>query len=101
MINNDQSTWLLYCCEDIKSHRSGGDTVPSNHTYLVKFLFFVVRQFTKAKIFYQAIFLIKNSSTNIPIHDSSFTRKNSEPAVQQAKIMEIGSLNLDAELLTR
>ena len=26
MINNDQST--LLCCEDIKSHRSGGDTVP-------------------------------------------------------------------------
>ena len=29
MINNDQST-LLYCCEDVKSHRSGGDTVPLN-----------------------------------------------------------------------
>ena len=28
MINNDQSTLLLYCCEDVKSHRSGGDTVP-------------------------------------------------------------------------
>ena len=29
MINNDQST-LSYCCEDVKSHRSGGDmyTVP-------------------------------------------------------------------------
>ena len=27
MINNDQSTLLLYCCEDVKSHRSGGDTV--------------------------------------------------------------------------
>ena len=27
MINNDQST-LLLCCEDIKSHHSGGDTVP-------------------------------------------------------------------------
>ena len=25
--NNDQNT-LLYCCEDVKSHRSGGDTVP-------------------------------------------------------------------------
>ena len=21
---------LLYCCEDVKSHRSGGDTVPLN-----------------------------------------------------------------------
>ena len=30
MINNDQSTLLLYCCEDVKSHRSGGDTVPLN-----------------------------------------------------------------------
>ena len=29
MINNDQSA-LLYCCEDVKSHRSGGDTVPLN-----------------------------------------------------------------------
>ena len=28
MINNGQSTLLLYCCEDVKSHRSGGDTVP-------------------------------------------------------------------------
>ena len=28
MINNDQSTLLLYCCENVKSHRSGGDTVP-------------------------------------------------------------------------
>ena len=28
MINNDQSTLLSYCCEDVKSHRSGGDTVP-------------------------------------------------------------------------
>ena len=28
MINNDQNTLLLYCCEDVKSHRSGGDTVP-------------------------------------------------------------------------
>ena len=28
MINNDQSTLLLYCCEDVKSHRSAGDTVP-------------------------------------------------------------------------
>ena len=28
MINNDQSTLLLYCCEDVNSHRSGGDTVP-------------------------------------------------------------------------
>ena len=27
MINNDQSTLLLYCCGDVKSHRSGGDTV--------------------------------------------------------------------------
>ena len=27
MVNSDQST-LLYCCEDVKSHRSGGDTVP-------------------------------------------------------------------------
>ena len=30
MINNDQSTLLLYCWEDVKSHRSGGDTVPLN-----------------------------------------------------------------------
>ena len=30
MVNNDQSTLLLYCCEDVKSHRSGGDTVPFN-----------------------------------------------------------------------
>ena len=29
-MNNDQSTLLLYCCEDVKSHRSGGDTVPLN-----------------------------------------------------------------------
>ena len=28
MTNNDQSTVLLYCCADLKSHRSGGDTVP-------------------------------------------------------------------------
>ena len=28
MINNGQSRLLLYCCEDVKSHRSGGDTVP-------------------------------------------------------------------------
>ena len=28
MMNNDQSTLLLYCCEGVKSHRSGGDTVP-------------------------------------------------------------------------
>ena len=28
MINNDQSTSLLYCCKDVKSHRSEGDTVP-------------------------------------------------------------------------
>ena len=28
MINNDQSTLLLYCCEDVKSNRSGRDTVP-------------------------------------------------------------------------
>ena len=28
MTNNSQSTLLLYCCEDVKSHRSGGDTVP-------------------------------------------------------------------------
>ena len=28
MINNDQSTLLLYCREDVKSHRSGGDNVP-------------------------------------------------------------------------
>ena len=27
MINNGQSTLLLHCCEDVKSHRSGGDTV--------------------------------------------------------------------------
>ena len=30
MINNDQSTLLQYCCEDIKSHRSGDDTLPLN-----------------------------------------------------------------------
>ena len=41
MINNDQSTLLLYCFEDVKSHRPGGDTVPlskdpslGNHYYL-------------------------------------------------------------------
>ena len=28
MINNDQSTLLLCCCEDVKSHRSADDTVP-------------------------------------------------------------------------
>ena len=28
MINNGQSTLLLYCYEDVKSHPSGGDTVP-------------------------------------------------------------------------
>ena len=28
MINDGQSTLLLYCCEDVKSHRSGGDTMP-------------------------------------------------------------------------
>ena len=28
MINYDQSTLLLHFCEDVKSHRSGGDTVP-------------------------------------------------------------------------
>ena len=33
MINNDQSTLLLYCCEDVKSHRSGGDTVPLIRKY--------------------------------------------------------------------
>ena len=33
MINNDQSTLLLYCCEDVKSHRSGGDTVPPLPVY--------------------------------------------------------------------
>ena len=22
---------ILYCCEDVKSHRSGGDTVPSKN----------------------------------------------------------------------
>ena len=30
MINNDQSTLLLYCCKNVKSHRSGGDNVPLN-----------------------------------------------------------------------
>ena len=41
MINNNQSTLLLYCCEDVRSHRPGGDTVPlsedpslGNHYYL-------------------------------------------------------------------
>ena len=28
VINNDQITSLLYFCDDIKSHHSGGDTVP-------------------------------------------------------------------------
>ena len=28
MINNDQNTLLLCCCEDVKSHSSGGDAVP-------------------------------------------------------------------------
>ena len=28
MTNNSQSTLLLCCSEDVKSHRSGGDTVP-------------------------------------------------------------------------
>ena len=36
MINNDQSTLLLYCCEDVKSHRSGGDTVPLNTAHKTK-----------------------------------------------------------------
>ena len=35
MINNDQSTLLLYCCEDVKLHRSGGDTVPLNYDPLL------------------------------------------------------------------
>ena len=26
--DNGQSTLLSYCCQDVKSHRSGGDTVP-------------------------------------------------------------------------
>ena len=34
MVNNDQSTLLLlYCCEDVKSHHSGGDTLPLNSQY--------------------------------------------------------------------
>ena len=33
MINNDQSTLLLYCCEDVKSYRSGGDNVPLRKKY--------------------------------------------------------------------
>ena len=37
MINNDHSTLLLYCCEDVKSHSSGGDTVPLNVTNLHKY----------------------------------------------------------------
>ena len=36
MINNGQSTLLLYCCEDVKSHRSGGDTVPSKTRRIYK-----------------------------------------------------------------
>ena len=28
MINSNQSTLLLYSWKDVKSHRSGGDTVP-------------------------------------------------------------------------
>ena len=36
MINNGQSTLLLYCCEDVKSHRSGGDTVPLRQIYHFK-----------------------------------------------------------------
>ena len=35
MINNDQST-LLYCCEEVESHRSGGDTLPLNLSTLNK-----------------------------------------------------------------
>ena len=31
MINNDQSTLLLFCPEDVKSHRSG-NTVPLNES---------------------------------------------------------------------
>ena len=38
MINNDQSTLLLYCCEDVKSHRSGGDTVPLRSFTLLKII---------------------------------------------------------------
>ena len=38
MINNDKSTLLLYCCEDVKSHRSGGDAVPLNLFYSCVFV---------------------------------------------------------------
>ena len=40
MINNDQSTLLLCCCEDVKSHRLGGDTVPSSLFYTLRSLSF-------------------------------------------------------------
>ena len=33
MINNSQSTLLLYCCENVKSHCSGGDTVPLRYSF--------------------------------------------------------------------
>ena len=36
MINNGQSTLLLYCCEDVKLHRSGGDTMPLRQIYHFK-----------------------------------------------------------------
>ena len=41
MINNDQSTLLLYCCEDVKSHRSGGDTASLTFT-IIKLILILV-----------------------------------------------------------
>ena len=40
MINNDQSTLGLYCCEDVKSHRSEDDTVPLSLFYTLRSLSF-------------------------------------------------------------
>ena len=36
MFNNDQSSLFLYCCEDIKLHHSGSDTVPLNKVNLIQ-----------------------------------------------------------------
>ena len=38
MINNDQNTLLLYCSEDVKSHRPGGDTVPLRYQNILKLI---------------------------------------------------------------
>ena len=37
MTNDSQSTLLLYCCKDVKSHRSGGDTVPLSSLHIILF----------------------------------------------------------------